>query len=171
MQESSLLPHLKSLLPITVLQRFQRRGAPAKPNRTQQGNSANNMRSNGQLRVKHVKACKALKPRSNQLESSNLSSNGAQRPYDEDNQPQTATPWSSSPDPRYKITPQEQGTVSSQTTNLECSGGTPKRLQKRQIHHQIPADHYVTRTATSMCRSLRTAHVIGGSWQRQKHSM
>ena len=55
MPESSLLPHLKSLLQITVLQRFQRRGAPAKPNLMQQGNSANNMWSNGQLRVKQTR--------------------------------------------------------------------------------------------------------------------
>ena len=125
MPESSLIPHLKSLLPITVLQKFQRREAPAKPNGTQQGNTANNMPSNGQLRVKQTW--------SNQVESSNLSLNGAQRLTGQDNQAQTATSWSSSPDPRYQVTPQEQGTVSAQTTNLECSGGTPKRLHMRQI--------------------------------------
>ena len=125
MPESRLLPHLKSLLPITVLPRFKRRGAPANLNGTQKANCANNMRSNGQLRVKQT----ARKPRSNQLESSNLTSDGAQGLTSQDSPPQT--PWSVSPDPRYQVTPQEQGCLFTQATNLECSSDTP-RLHKRQ---------------------------------------
>ena len=160
MPESSLLPHLKSLLPITVLPRFKRRGAPAKPNGTQQGNSANNMRSNGQLRVKQT----ARKPRSNQLESSILSSNGTQRLISQDSQPQT--PWSSSPDPSYQVTPQEQGTLFTQATNLECSGGTT-RLHKRQI---TPSDSCRPLSGSDSDSDTDVPLTQNGPCKRRKHS-